>query len=156
MKNNPFYEYDYGRKKNNIRVISSNKYLQDQNSVVVINSTESKIYSTESIAFHEFSTRAAPFVGSHQIFWRKGTQNDSWLSLHQNNTKFADTSQEIVHRRRKSYFNNFENCHFGFSPVVLNSCWWPVIFAKKQRVQLHFLERQLYCLLACCLTMGKW
>ena len=58
MKNNPFYEYDYGRKKNNIRVISSNKYLQDQNSVVVINSTESKIYSTESIAFHEFSTRA--------------------------------------------------------------------------------------------------
>ena len=58
MKNNPFYEYDYGRKKNNIRVISSNKYLQDQNSVVVINSTESNIYSTESIAFHEFSTRA--------------------------------------------------------------------------------------------------
>ena len=58
MKNNPFYEYDYGRKKNNIRVISSNKYLQDQNSVDVINSTESKICSTESIAFHEFSTRA--------------------------------------------------------------------------------------------------
>ena len=58
MKNNPFYEYDYGRKKNNIRVISSNKYLQDQNSVDVINSTESNIYSTESIAFHEFSTRA--------------------------------------------------------------------------------------------------
>ena len=104
MKNNPFYEYDYGRKKNNIRVISSNKYLQDQNSVVVINSTESKICSTESIAFHEFSTRAAPFVGSHQIFWRKGTQNDSWLSLHQNNTKFADTFQEIVHCRKKSYF----------------------------------------------------
>ena len=47
-----------GEKKNNIRVISSNKYLQDQNSVDVINSTESKIYSTESIAFHEFSTRA--------------------------------------------------------------------------------------------------
>ena len=93
-----------GEKKNNIRVISSNKYLQDQNSVDVINSTESKIYSTESIAFHEFSTSAAPFVGSHQIFWRKGTQNDSWLSLHQNNIKFADTSQEIVHCRKKSYF----------------------------------------------------
>ena len=57
-KNNTIYEYDDGRKKNNIRVISSNKYLQDQNSVVVINSTESKICSTESIAFHEFSTRA--------------------------------------------------------------------------------------------------
>ena len=33
-----------GEEKNNIRVISSNKYLQDQNSVDVINSTESKIY----------------------------------------------------------------------------------------------------------------
>ena len=110
-----------GEEKNNIRVISSNKYLQDQNSVDVINSTESKIYSTESIAFHEFSTRAAPFVGSHQIFWRKGTQNDSWLSLHQNNTKFADTSQEIVHCRKKSYFNNCEWCHLGFSPLVPNS-----------------------------------
>lgn len=89
--------------------------------MVVINSTESKICSTESIAFHEFSTSAAPFVGSHQIFWRKGTQNDSWLSLHQNNTKFADTSQEIVYCRKKSYFYNCEWCHFGFSPVVLYS-----------------------------------
>ena len=110
-----------GEEKNNIRVISSNKYLQDQNSVDVINSTESNIYSTESIAFHEFSTRAVLLLVHIRYFGGKEHRMIAGYLCTKTTPNSPIHLRKLFIAERKAIFNNCEWCHLGFSPVVPNS-----------------------------------